>query len=105
MIAALRRNRSVAGIVDLGLPRKREPHVAGFGTNRELKALRHHADDRKRPPAKVNRASDHAWVPFEMGAPESVTQDHDVVPGLVLAGEEVPAERGPHAKQDRKSVV
>ena len=86
--------------------RRAEPFDGPSVRNQEIRSLaeqgesrRHHADQRARPAARVDRGADDVRTPTEPRAPEFIADDDDVVAALFVFGGEVgAAERWPNAK-------
>src|SRR5207302_6665233 len=81
MVAALFRRRCIP----FGPARKCNPQIARLGAHGELETGGHDANDFITASVDADTAANRARIAAEMRSPEAVTQDDDVMAGIILA--------------------
>src|SRR6185437_8735978 len=75
-----------------------DPEVTRLHACCELEPWRHHANNGVETALDLEAASQNVFVAVEVGAPEAVAEDDDMVSGLVIFGRKSTAKSGSHAQ-------
>ena len=76
-----------------------EPQINGFSTDRELEALRHHADNGNSHAIQVDCFSKNITTSIEMRAPETIAQNSHIWSGQIFIVSETASQGGTHPQQ------